>query len=61
MIVAESFGPSFGHLCGTPILFDLSFIHGNLLQETTGHLAEESKNTTSSGTLFNRPRKNPDF
>jgi hypothetical protein len=45
-MVAESLGPSFEHLSGIPILFDPSFIHGNLQQETTGHLTEESKNTT---------------
>jgi hypothetical protein len=28
------------------MLSDLSFIHGNLEQETTGHLTEVSKNTT---------------
>ena len=59
--MAESLGPSFRHLCGIPILFDLSFIHGDLQQETTGHLAEESKNTTFSGTFFKRPKRNPDF
>jgi hypothetical protein len=40
VIVAESLGPSFGHLSGIPILFDQSLIHGNLQQETTGHLTE---------------------
>jgi hypothetical protein len=45
--MAESLGPTFGHFCGIPTLFDLSFIHGNLQQKTTGHLTEESKNTTS--------------
>jgi hypothetical protein len=61
MIVAASLGPSFGHLSGIPTLFELSFIHGNLQQETTGHLTEESKNTTFSGAFFKGPKKNPDF
>src|SRR5271154_841711 len=61
MIVAQSLGPSLRHLYGITILFDLSFIHGNLQRETTGHLTEESKNTTFSGTFFKRPKRNPDF
>ena len=56
--MAESLGPSFRRVRGIPILFvGVSFIHGNLQTETTGHLTEESKNTTFSGAFFKSPKK----
>ncbi len=58
--MAESLAPIFGRRRGIPILFDLS-IHGNLEQETTGHLTEEPKNTMFPGTFFKKPKKIPDF
>jgi hypothetical protein len=59
--MVESLGPIFGRRRGIPILFDLNFTHGNLTQETTGHLTEESKNTMFPGTFFEKPKKNLDF